>query len=398
MKRTRTMGLAVALALTLTALVGVGSASAARFIADDYPASFTVDPVGSSHVLSFGATVYGCNPSMTFTGELKEASTTLAPPFQTANVSCKQNGSGKSTPLKTGNCSLVFNPGVKVSEGQFEGSIDIGPPGCGPMLFDGETCDITIASQSDVGSATYHNEYEGNESAIHVDGQFSFDYTKKSGCSSPGTYTDGAYAGEWVVEAMDEISNPIDIEVAQPPIGLFTSAEGFLAEDYPVTVTNKQDASPHVFTRLTRTFSCAVAHFGNVEWSGPTADLFVAVDYEECTSNGVLPATVEMHGCGYEFNITGQAAISCPGESSIEFKVFDGKGKVLCAYQTKSQEGLKGVSYSTNGEGSGRTIDVDASLEGINSKRTGGSGGMLVCGKNEDTLKYTGGSTLSGLG
>ncbi|HEX5928507.1 MAG TPA: S8 family peptidase [Solirubrobacterales bacterium] len=175
--------------------------STSGFAAGKYPATISGEVTGSSPVLSFpGGASFTCPGAFAFTG-------TATAPFEALTHQASEGGACSKLPveekatLKMGTCGFVLRPGPETSPGQFAGSFDIGPPGCGPIVLDGESCDRSFASQAGF-DATFANEGSGEAATVRVDANASgLKYTVTGPPAFCGGASTASLIGTWKVKA-----------------------------------------------------------------------------------------------------------------------------------------------------------------------------------------------------
>jgi hypothetical protein len=397
-------------ALALAALVGPTSVSASGFVADEYPATATGDNP-NAHVLTRGSVTYGCN-SMDVTAELEEASASLAP-YSVDAESCF-SATGKGAVPDMNGCKLIFHPGLETAEGEFAGTFEIGPAGCGPIVIDipNTPCmPLEIPAQAGL-AATFSNGSSGGEDFLTIKANASLELIPPAHESCGGS--NGTWTGSWKVTAENEANEATGIHVDQT--GVYMAGEEseseaevprFDSEAFPVSLLGAQSGS-YKFTRLGRVVTCQTVNFSAGELSEAGSQPLLDATYGGCNSSLGPVATVDTNGCMYELSVlnsgppyVGEVGVSCPEGKEIALKVYTSQKNFelkspLCVYSIGTQGGIAGVSYSTAGEGSERTIGIDLQLKELSS--TLASGPTLICGAKAPTsTAYAGGLTLSGV-
>jgi hypothetical protein len=121
--------------------------------------------------------------------------------------------------------------------------------------------------------------------------------------------------------------------------------------------------------------------------------------YSECTNAGVA-TTVTTNGCSFNVDSDGEVGIQCPAGKAITYKstVLG----VSCEIQIGPQTGLKSVSFTNTGSGTGREVKQSLNLTGIAYTATGGlcsETGSKTNGKmtGEGVMKATSGGLPSGM-
>ncbi len=259
MKRTGTFGALVALVLSMTMLWAASSASATGFVADEYPAS-----VLSAHTATptfhFGIEAVTCGgQGIEWTG-IANGSKTIAPIF--GNASC----SGGS--LKMNGCTFVFHPG---NEGN--GTVEIGPSGCGALTVNSGGCERSIPAQTGL-AATYEETGEGASAKVNVEIDGGIEYINVSGWCSAGKKTNGTYRTNIEISALNQEGEPTGLSLdasavflageksaepsKQPRIESEWLGDGGGHSSSPV-FGYQSATSPHSVKLGIRTFTCAKA-------------------------------------------------------------------------------------------------------------------------------------------
>lgn len=263
---------------------------------------------------------------------------------------------GGSKAMQMNGCGFTLEPGVEVAQDEFEGTVAIGPAGCGPIEMEwwlGIKC-LEIPSQSGL-AARYWNEEGGGKSTVRVEVQAEGLKHSLTGYCGSGSYESGSWAGEWEIEGESEASEPIDVvasdqlpatfrseatsttlaaspqgdqvlhmrgvEIACEELGLssgaiegiaaeavtvdpiYGDAEGgpclmrvplFEAEGYPVTLAG---SAPTTLGTSLGEVSCEeTALQGQI--SSATLKLTLGAEFDECHTTGwEFPTTVDTNSC-----------------------------------------------------------------------------------------------------
>jgi hypothetical protein len=216
MKRIKILVAAVAAVLALSVLPSIASA-ASGFTADKYPVALNGVGTGGSHYLGFNSAVLTCSEA-TMTGEASSSS--AAQRVYPNLTGCK---SSSETAFAMNGCSLTLHPGTEVLSGQFNGTFDIGPAGCGPITTTvAPGCKITIPAQAGLG-AEFTNSGVGNNALVTVKANASgLKYTQSSLCEN-GSFSNGTWKGSWAVKGQNPVTKAaVGIHVAKDvPVGIF---------------------------------------------------------------------------------------------------------------------------------------------------------------------------------
>jgi len=400
MNRLRKLCVTALMALSVTALFGAGTALASGFEADSYPATFN----GTSE----GAFILE-GKAFSSTCELQKWSGTAewtAESLEADSVSNATCWSSNAYPLQMNGCTFTYHSGAETGSGEYDGTFDIGPAGCGPIVLKTSRCEVTIGAQNGL-DASFTNVGSGSNASIRVQAEATnLKLTQKplvgSGCTS-ATIENGKWSGFWNVTGKDAGNQAVGVRVVdQVPVAI--GIEGsessepaaqprFVTEKYPASLMGDQGAAyEHVLTTAGGKSSCEVAQFDS-EIAEPTTALPFSAQYSVCTVNQFAGGTVAMNGCVYELNVSnvgppyaGTVDIVCPAGKSIELvsKLFSVK---KCTTTIGSQSGLAGVTYRS---GFGGAIGVTLDLKGIAYHQQAGTG-IGACSTGDFTNgTYTG--------
>ncbi len=288
-------------------------------------------------------------------------------------------------------CSFELKPGAETEAGSFDGSVDVGPPGCGPITLNDEFCQRSYPAQS------IDAEYviQGKTVEASVDGVMSGTY--KGSPANCASSTSLNVRVDWTLETV----NGYGLTLLWHN-GVFTAGGQIGAETYPAFLDGGQDAADkHVLT-LTggRQLKCQdVALSGQL--SGASSSFSLSPIYANCVvevGGTKLPATVDTTGCSYQIAVAGTFGVSCAG-SPILLRTFQNdtefaKGVSLCTYEIGSQSGLSGVGLSNFGEGDERGVELDFGVTNLAWTKAQGTVGN--CGGKSGTSSYNGTTALTG--
>jgi hypothetical protein len=401
-KRIRTLLLAALAALALAGVVGVSSASAAKFVSETEFTEFN----GSGYyefALGVGSTAYSCTGPAVSSAQVGTAISEGGASYASiASTSTSSSCSGFTKEWKS--CRLTFHP---PAAGGSEGSVEIGPSGCGPIYFKGVIgCEYSIPAQTGI-AATYENIGTGTGRKIEVSINDYFTYTRvgNQGCGKGGMFSDGRWIGTLTLEGSDGAGSPVGIRVAQLPVGAFMTGEkseeaarqpSFAAEEYPVSLAGDL-SKEHRFQLKPEgtTLSCQAAGLSS---SLPTATSSIDVNasYEKCANLLGQTLTVKMNSCHYGFTVansgppyTGTASVKCDNEGDgIEFLAGS-----ICTYKLPAQN-IGTATYSTVGSLNTRKIVAEVSGSGITYLRTYNG---FFCPVGSEAGSFSGGFRLGGV-
>ncbi|MGC1165193.1 MAG: hypothetical protein WA862_03715 [Solirubrobacterales bacterium] len=398
MKRIKNLSLAVVAALALTAAIGGTSASATGFVSDFSNGYTTINGsgIGTEHEIAINAGSFRC-AGFGFQAATPQSATSLT----TSPLADSACGSGT---FKTNGCQFTFKPGEETAPGSFNGTIDIGPPGCGPMSFTIFACKATFGAQTGL-NATYVNVGSGTTASVEVTLATSkLKYSQETsggwfGCPNESN-ENGVYRGSWMVKATNPGGESTGLHVVAET-GIYVAGESpkFEAEKYPVSFAGAQaSANENKLTTTETKSSCTGASFAG-ELGAASTELGLAAQYSGCNSLG-FPATVAMNGCEYVLHVlsgpafAGTADISCPAGKEIVILVKV-QGVTKCTTTIGAQGGLSGTTFTNLGTGNTRGVQVGFNLSGIKYHQQAGSGGgaCKATGDFSDAT-YSGSATL----
>ena len=391
MKRIKRLGLGVVMALALSGIAGTGSASAAQFaVQGAYP-----DVVGSMSaeevtLTAVGGIVFGCESTGFLTGISKPSSSlTASPSFN--NCTWKIGGVTHKQTFSMNGCSFELKPGAETEAGRFDGTVDVGPPGCGSITLNDEFCQRSYPAQKGL-SAEY--VIQGKTVEASLDGVLSGTYKgSPANCASSTALN---VRVDWTLETTS--GSPLTLLWRN---GVFTEGGQIKAETYPAFLDGGQDAADqHVLTLVgNRQLTCQdVALEGQLASASSSFALTPA--YANCivtVGATKLPAMVDVLGCSYQIAVAGTFGVSCPGESNlirIRVETKAAEGVFLCTYEIRSQSGLSSVGLSNFGEGDKRGVSLDFGVAKLAYTRVQGTAGN--CGEKTANASYAGTTALTG--
>jgi hypothetical protein len=298
--------------------------------------------------------------------------------------------------MKLNGCSLTFHPGAEIKEfpGDFNGTLDIGPAGCGPLtIVWGGGCELKFYPKTGL-SAYFFNEGSGKMASVRISVQA--EGIKTAG-NCGGTGEKGEYWGEWelVGSTSPTMTNPTGIAVStNAALYLEGAPTKFNGEVYPEPLRGSVSTA-NVFTiPSTGTVSCKKGSFSG-SLAAPSTQLSLAAAYSECPAFGFAKTIVKNNGCNVVLNATtassGTASLSCP-----EGKAFTVEptalGVPICAISFPSQS-LGSVTYETVGIGVNRKVVAAISASGIQYTS---SNEKSSCGPSGSNATFSGGLEAQG--
>lgn len=384
------------MALALTALAGASTASASGsgFVAEAYP-GFLVGSAygGGEHILATNVGTIKC-PTPELTAGVETGFETVA-----ANIGSVKCGGAGGTLVANG-CKLIFHPGG-LSGSKFEGTVEIGPSGCGPIVVPVSGCQVQIVAQTGL-AATYETLGAGSTASVLVKASFSgLKYILPSGCSGPGTYENGSLTGTWQIKNYLNLGHTAQRGVRinqEKAVGFYLSGKKseesinqpkFEASKYPVVIAGNQLSAtqPFKFTTAAGSSKCAGAQLHG-EVFGTTAALALKADNTGCKAFGG-DATVTMNSCYYVFGVanadppySGSLALAC-AKLGDTVKI---NGTALNCSVTIPPQTMGTLAYENLGAGPEQRVAGSVTGEGLAYSVAGpgtfcGAAGSYVDGK-----------------
>jgi hypothetical protein len=375
MKTVKTTGLAICMALLLTAIAGAGSASAAQFRAEEYPTSVTgTQTVAPKFTTWEKGPTWTCS-SMTTTGTITVASTTLSltPTFS----GCSFFGSAAA--VKVNSCKFVFNNSSEQWVNSATMDVSCSKEGDQIEVVTG-VCTMKIPPQTALSSAEFsggpQQEGPGGESyqrkinlALNTAG---IKYSLAGAvCFKPGEHEDGGLTGSSVIKGLN----------AQHEVGVYLSNEQsanfpmFAAEQYPLVVNAELSGSLSInLPKAAEGVSCSTFK-GRTAISGvPRGNLIMPLRaWEFCPGATKL----KRNGCAFTFSgpitgiTSGSLAVECPTGKEMTFD-YAWAG---CHISIPSQGGLSGISYTESGSGATRIVTANVAVTKLKFSSTGAACG-----------------------
>jgi hypothetical protein len=405
------LGLAAVAALALAASVGAATASASYFTADSYPAvAYTPEDISQEIAFgwSMGGSCEGFPLATVMTDAEEQIDATLG-----GSVDCTAMSwfEGPAT-FKSNDCRFTYHAGAETAPGKFSGTMDIGPPGCGPMRLDGDYCKRAIGAQSGV-PLTIENKGSGTGATTYLEAKGELDFTLVGG--APATCGLGQnpawYVGRWEIATMNEEGEAVGNSVSA--VGVYLGGEGpkVEAESYPTNLVGKQDPGNAHLVKFqnNRRLWCSNITLDST-LSGASSELTQSPEYAGCTAEilgNLMPTTVQANSCSFGTTVSaggppyaGTLSVSCSKEGdALEIKVFQNaekqaKGETFCHYKIAPQSGLKGLGLSNIGSGTERKVAVE--FESVSIAYTRVSGTLTNCGAASSTATYTGTTNIEG--
>lgn len=363
MKRIRSMGLAITLAMAVSAFVGISSASASGFLTESVPASLQGEST-TTHSFSTPYAEMKCSQS-TFTKSMDRPTEKLA--VAPSYAGCVQKDGKASMSVNMNGCQFQFRAGNETSKDQYNGTVDIGPAGCGPIVISGQACTQKIPAQTGFSGLSYENVGSGASQYFKVSTALTGIKFTSEGANC-GTYSgsSGIYTGTWKVDS------PVGVQVAgSGSLYISGTPPQLRTYSYPSGIVGSQTvAGPMKYTLAPGspsspgTLECGEASFGG-QYASAQSEFEVLPTFGNCkiiTIFGNITATTDTHGCGYRYSITGSSpytgslSLTCPEGGELEAK---GTGctvkipaQVLGTVTYKDPVGdLATVSAAATGEG-----------------------------------------------
>jgi hypothetical protein len=358
------------MALALTSSLGLASASAAPSAftatntgtkAAEYPANLQGKGLGY-HSFGWGGVV---SAELNSVFEASLSATTDALPTSMYSENAELNG-----------CSFTFHTGEKTGENTVSGTADLGGASCTGIHVKGTLgCSATILPQTL--PVTYTNSGKSPQTVEVKILASNVEYEGSGNGCPKGHQTDGNLYLSWSMSGTNEAASALNVQ-ASPSVGLHWFSF-FVTESYPALIygdqTNQQQFQ--LGPGLAVLTNCNKAHFSSL-LPKLSSTLNVAATYSDCHYQEYNKATMTMNSCKFVYHGGGTLDIACSKEGdSIEAVSDKENGEPKCTALIGPQEGLKGVTFTTLGEGSGRSIEVAVKAEGVTSTTTKG---VLSCG------------------
>jgi hypothetical protein len=153
MKYVKVLMLAL-LAVGAVSAVSVSAASATNFECEKVPC--LVEGTGTGGIFEVGGTSVECEKGLFKSEDVSAPSETLL--ILALYHKCKAFGIVNATVNMNG-CDYTFHT---------NGTVDIGPAGCGPISIKAATCEVTVGAQTGLSSVTYTNEVVGGKMVVKV--------------------------------------------------------------------------------------------------------------------------------------------------------------------------------------------------------------------------------------
>lgn len=378
MKSIRLICVTAFAALALGAVAGASPASASYLAFGEYPAAYGGD--GEDIFMNLNGRAVECG-GLDFSGQVSAASQQVETQAAAPTNCSWFAGSGK---IDMKSCDFILHPGNP------NGSIEIGPAGCGAATLTAGECTWSIPAQT--GIATSYTNQATSPSSVSMQTSGGFAYSVVSGsstvCGSKGTLT-GTLSTEWTVTGYSGGAAIPALVTDQPPAGIFLTGNQLAAESYPVSLSGSQSAAAkRTFDFASRTVTCSEASVAG-EATSASSSFTLSPSYSNCTAvvlGNVLPATVDASGCTETYSVTASkapytASLALTCSKPLKVVVSSG-GTTVCTYEVASQSGLGTVNLANTGAGTLRGVDVAWQLTSIPFTRTtgtlgtcGGSGG-----------------------
>lgn len=371
-------------ALALSAMAGATPAAASYLALGEYPA--VAEGNSEAIKMNLGGRAMNCD-GVDFVASVNAPTQQLQTIKASETTNCSWfAGSGQ---LDLNSCEFVLHPGNP------NGSIDIGPAGCGSATLSVGECTWSIPAQT--GIATSYSNQNTKPASVSLETSGSLSYSVVSGNSllcGKGTLT-GALYTNWNVTGWKAGAAISATVTDHPSVGLFLTGNQLAAESYPVSLVGVQSAAAkRTFNFQNRTVTCnEVSLTGSA--SSASSSFGLSPSYSGCSAvvlGNTYPATVDASGCTEAYSVTASkapytASLNLNCSSPLKVVVTSGES-TLCAYEVASQSGLGAINLANTGSGSTRGVDVEWQIGSLAYSRT--SGTLLTCGKTGITGTATG--------
>jgi hypothetical protein len=372
LRTTRTVVAVLAASLLVVlALASTALASSTRYLV---PSAYPATLVGENHNSMYLKTNIPIHcQSSSFSTKLNSPTDEvgIAPSFPFSSCEAQMLQSWVTVTVSMNSCKFILQP---------NGTVDIGPAGCGPIKIFGQACEQLIPAQSNVGSA---QRYAVSGGKVAVDLELSgLQYTSSGwACGPSGSYSNGFLSGTWNIGAKGPAGEALGIQVSERlPDGVYLTGtagqSGNLprleAERFPVLLDGESGASTYVVKTKAGTLKCSAASFAGSAASS-TDTIAGTPSFAGCklaTVYGDIGMTASVNGCSYEYSVagsgpySGQMTLNCPSGKSLELK---GGG---CSVTLPAQT-LGSVAYGATGSGPYRAVTTSVSGSTIKSSSTG---------------------------
>jgi hypothetical protein len=357
-RATKTIGLAIVIIVALSALAGAASAS--QFRSEAYPTNLAGE-IAVEPVISVANGKIKCSSTYLEGNESGSSSSMSLRPepggCKAYGLSAKVNPNGCRLVFSSTNNAAPFVGLLAVTCGAGE-SIEVKPTG--------SNCMVKIPGQAGVGPVSY--ETSGLATGRHIIATMAVSgltYTENgSNCTKNGvTSTNGQISGSYSIYG-NVPNGPLGVYIANEQIA---ETPQIKAEQYPAIVEG-QNISSLRFTPNVGALGCSGARLsGSI--GGAATSLTVHPELTGC--NGTVVTT----GCNFVIQnpvsggALGTLGISCEAGKTIIWK-YPG----LCEFRIPTQKTpLSGVTDRTRGAGSARTVELAASVNGLEYTEVGSS-------------------------
>jgi hypothetical protein len=302
MKRIRSLSLAAALALALLAVPSVAVAAEGGVEADSYPVTYVGEQQGPLYFAWAGSDPTQCLGVESW-GEAAGPVDDLGSIFA---MRCHKTGEQTEHQVEMDGCAWEFHPGS-------QSSIEIGPPGCGPITgIPMDMCWASIHAQTGI-PATYTNETIEGVERVKVSIDTELEHSSGGLCEGLPLVVEGT----WIVSGYDELGGVVDIRRGDSLNGFFIEGEEseneaeqprFTAESFP----NPLDGSLNSGEEVTFNFAggveiaCDGADF-SANLTGAATSLALSTSLADCVradSKAEPPATVTMNSCRFSYSLS----------------------------------------------------------------------------------------------
>lgn len=369
----RTLGLTALATIALVALPGMATASPGEeFTSKAYPASVSGKNVGSYPEFQTSIGSSTCT-QLELKGTLVAATGQL--PTEATAKGCSFYG------LDFNDCKLVFYPGPEKG-GVIQGSLGITGPECtGVDITYGSPVAVIppqrglAASLSNVGGAI----------VADIEAQFDYEYLGE-------TRTDGYLSA--TIE-MKGNNGAIQVAPGSPPGSNFLVAGStpprFTSDFYPGSLAGVQ-SQEHEITFEVGGLTCEDIAFSG-QATGASSKLALDASNENCLLSGIIPVTVDMNSCHYEFNALSGSGPFTATQDVVCSQKGDGIDVDLESkpcIRIPGQSGLKGVQLSNVTSSGVTSVKITSQIKGLTYSLS------LPCGSGTRTDgTYEGATTVS---
>jgi hypothetical protein len=351
----------MAMALAVTAAMGASWASASQFrnpgALPTTQTTWNGSLVGKNHVLTFGSEKFTCS-KVAFSGKIEgESASELT---TTPELGGCQWNLGLEVSWAMHGCKFRFRPGT-VKGTTSIGWVDI--VGCeSPMSVSGGGCTEEIGNQNGIGSITYKTTKPGSFEEVLASAQLTnIVHTRSGFCGGAplGTYSDGAYTGEWTIKG-NRSGAQVHVQVA------LSGPSKFNVEEAPATISGTNTGVKAFNFGEDGYLWCEKTTYSGSSSSVTATSLTVVPAYQACTwyepfgvkSYSIPNENVSTGSCNFTLGANGSFGISGTNCASSPISV----ARTGCTVTVGPQSDSTGLAYTQLGSGKWRGVEMVGSV------------------------------------